>query len=47
MENFTIEELKELLFLVKSVPMHEASTVELVLKWIKKLNEYVGKFTNK
>ncbi len=43
----TQEELEELLFLVKSVPMNEASTTALVLKWIKKINTYVGKSANK
>lgn len=33
----TKEEQEELLFLVKSVPLVESTTVELVLKYIKKL----------
>ena len=35
------EELKEILFLIKSIPMIDAKTTELVLKWIKRLTDQI------
>lgn len=40
---FSKDELDNLLFLVKSVPMNESSTTQLVLNYIKKIEQEIKK----